>query len=115
MITRYEITACKDDVTYLIGYTPRISRMGLLTVMQSHGPAIIEKLGIGNNDAISFACKPRIHAKMDGWTIGFTGRTQREAQYLEHEYIKNIEHKAPDMFRFIPDEEDTGDDKESLA
>ena len=85
--TAYEITAVKDGTTFLIAYAQRLSRAGLLKAMQKRGPAIIAKLGIGENDRITFACQPRVHAIMDGWTIGFTGRTMLEAKHSEHPYI----------------------------
>lgn len=86
--TRYEIVAThQDGRAYLIGYTPRLSRQGLLTAMQKHGPAIIAKLAIGATDQMDFATKPRVHAKCAGWTIGFTGRTQRDAQTSQLPFV----------------------------
>ena len=53
MITRYEITARHPDGrTYLVGYTPRKSRRGLLSAMQNVGGPMIEKLDIGEHDEI---------------------------------------------------------------
>lgn len=81
MITRYEITATHPDGrAFLVGYTPRLSRPGLLAAMQNVGNAIVEKLAIGDDDALTFGTKPRPHAKTTGWMIGFTGRTQRDAK-----------------------------------
>lgn len=88
-MTRYEITATAEGKqTFLIGYTPRLSRPGLLDAMRKHGDAIIAKLGIGDADEITWASKPRPHALTSGWKIGFTGRTQNEARTLgEHPFI----------------------------
>ena len=85
--TAYEVTAAKGDQVCLVAYTKQVSRSGLLKAMQRIGPQIIAKLAIGQNDQISFACQPRVHAVMDGWTIGFTGRTALEAKRNEYPSI----------------------------
>lgn len=77
--TRYEIVAECGNKRLLIGYSPRVSRCGLLAAMQNVGPAIIQHLAIGDGDTISWHTKPRIHCLTSGWLIGFTGRTQRDA------------------------------------
>ena len=89
MITRYEITAHHPDGrTYLVGYTPRKSRRGLLSAMQNVGGPMIEKLDIGEDDEISFATKPAPRALTGEWIIAFTGRTQLDARSEgEHEFI----------------------------
>ncbi len=79
MTTRYEVQATKEGVSYAIGYTPRVSRIGLLKLMQSFGAEIIKACEITNQHEMVFATKPRVHATVNGWVIGFTGRTQREA------------------------------------
>lgn len=88
-MTRYEITAeAEGRPTFLIGYTPRLSRLGLLDAMRKHGGAVIAKLGIGDADEITWHTQPRPHATTAGWRIGFTGRTQAEARTLgEHPFI----------------------------
>lgn len=89
MITRYEITARHPDGrTFLIGYTPRVSRPGLRAAMQKHGSTIVLRLPVLPDDQMTFATLPRIHAKCSGWTIGFTGRTEVQSrQEGEHEFI----------------------------
>lgn len=93
MITRYEVTATNGTRTVLVGYTPRISRPGLLAVMQRQGDRLIATCGISDIDPIEFIvasnCHPRIHAHVGKhWIVGFTGRTQREAiQGREHDFI----------------------------
>jgi len=79
-MTRYEI-AVRDNgrPLYLIGYSPRLSRRGLLDAMRKVGPAIIDRLGITDQDVVTWATKPRPYCQMGGWWIGFTGRTQNEA------------------------------------
>jgi len=80
MITRYQVEATNGKQSFTIGFTPRVSRIGLLKMMQSQGQQLIDAIGITDDDQITFACKPRVHAKVKDWTIGFTGRTQ-------HDYI----------------------------
>ena len=80
-ITRYEILATKPgQPTYLIGYTPRLSKPGLFAAIRAQAPAIIARLGIPENECFGLRRKPRMCATASGWEIGFTGRTQREAQ-----------------------------------
>lgn len=88
--TRYEITATNGAHTFLVGYTPRLSRPGLLVAMQKHGEQLIALCGIGDQHEIAFRCHPRIHAHVNGWTIGFTGRTQRECQPHEHPVLRDL-------------------------
>ena len=78
--TAYEILATKGEQVFLVAYARQVSRAGLLKAMQRRGPELLAKLAIGENDEIKFSCKPRVHATMDGWTIGFTGRTELEAK-----------------------------------
>lgn len=100
--TAYEITAVKGSQTYLIAYAQRLSRAGLLKAMQARGETIITKLGIGRDDTITFHCQPRVHAVMDGWTIGFTGRTMKEAVRSPHPYIGEVQAVCtPEVADFI--------------
>lgn len=81
--TRYEILAeHPDGRKYLIGYTPRLSRVGLLNAMRARGDDLVAKLPIGENDVMRFETKPRVHCTTSGWRIGFTGRTQRDARSM---------------------------------
>ena len=88
--TRYEITARHPDGRcYLVAYSAQKSRMGLLKAMQGRGDQIVDICSITDDHEIKFATKPRVHAIVNGWIIGFTGRTQREVSTLknEHPYI----------------------------
>lgn len=86
--TRYEIAARHPDGRhYLIGYTVRRSRSGLLAAMRRVGPQTVAKLAIGESDLISWHTKPVIHADVAGWWIGFTGRTQRDARFSELQFV----------------------------
>jgi hypothetical protein len=78
--TRYEITARHPDGrAFLVCYTPRVSRPGLLKAIQHVGRHILEKLTVGENDVMTWHTKPHVHCRTSGWEIGFTGRTQRDA------------------------------------
>ena len=82
-LTKYEVTATHTDgSSVLIGYTARLSRPGLLALMRHRGPAVVAHLRIGDKDQISFTTKPRPAAKVNAWTVGFTGRTKREAKQI---------------------------------
>ena len=77
--TRYEIVAeHAEGKRYLVGYTARKSRYGLLRAMQNVGNALIEQCQIGESDKISWHTRPHPHCFTSGWCIGFTGRTQRD-------------------------------------
>lgn len=80
--TRYEVLATKGAEQFIVGFTPRVSRMGLLRVMQGVGDFLIVQCGIGAADEITFGfnhgSKPLAYAEVSGWRIGFTGRTERD-------------------------------------
>lgn len=86
--TRYEILAFRaNGESFLIGYSAGSpSRHRLLAAMQKHGQTIITKLGIGENEQITFGTKPRPFAETAGWKIAYTGRTQREVRTAGNEY-----------------------------
>ncbi len=80
--TRYEIVAKHDDGrTLLVSYAGGSpSRMRLLRAMQAHGDKLIAVLEIGEHDQITFGTKPRPHAKVNGWSVAYSGRTQRDCR-----------------------------------
>ena len=81
MITRYEITAIHPDGrAFLIAYTPRLTRPGLINAIWIRSADVVARLGVAADVRLDVHLRPRIHATMDGWTIGFTGRTQHEAK-----------------------------------
>lgn len=88
-ITRYEITASRPgQPTWLVGYSPRLSRAGLVGAMRRVGDAILDRLAVGDTDEITLVTRPRPHALLSGWVIGFSGRTQRDArQASEYPFI----------------------------
>lgn len=79
--TRYEIAATHPDGRRIVvGFTARKSRHGLLVIMRRRGAYLIEALMIGEADIITFHTKPRVHARVAGWSVGFTGRTELQCQ-----------------------------------
>jgi len=77
--TRYVIEASHPvHPPVVVGFAERTSRSGLLRSMQFRGQALIDHCEIGPADEITFHTKPRTHAKVAGWTIGFTGQTERD-------------------------------------
>lgn len=80
--TRYEIAAtAADGRRFLVGYTPRKSRQGLLIAMQNVGPELVAALGIGEDDEMRFVTKPRIHCAIGAdVVVGFTGRTENDTR-----------------------------------
>lgn len=97
-ISKYEVAARHPDGRqFLVGYTPRKSRPGLLATMRGVGQQLIDKLPIGETDEMTFATKPTIHANVSGWWIGFTGRAKKIAkQDGEHPWIGDPQGRSPD-------------------
>lgn len=80
--TRYEVVATHSDGrTVAVGFLLRRSRSGLLRLMRSRADHLIGALGIGESDMMTFADSRADHpvAKVAGWRIALSGRTQREA------------------------------------
>lgn len=78
--TRYEITATHEDGRkFLVGYTIHKSRSGLLATMRKRPDQLATALGLGDSEPWTFKTKPLPRATVAGWTIGFTGRTERDA------------------------------------
>ncbi len=75
-ITRYEVALSRGTDSYLVAYTPRKSRAGLLDALRSRAERIVEITGsetFGIQDARTLTLD-------DGWVVRFTGRTQIDAQ-----------------------------------
>lgn len=80
--TRYEIAARHiDGRAFLVCYAAGSpSRQRLLRALQSKGDAIISRCGIGADDQMTFTTKPRPAAMVAGWTLAYSGRTQRDVR-----------------------------------
>lgn len=76
-LTRYEIAARHTDGrAFLIGFTPRKSRPGILAAMRGRAPTIIAALGIREDSVLSWGRDAATTSC--GWRIAFTGRTQKD-------------------------------------
>jgi hypothetical protein len=91
MATTYEITCCHTDGrVYLVGYTCRTTRLGLLNAMRVEGASIVRVTGMGETDELTFAHQGRRWvATLGDWTIGFSGRTKLDVASTDaaHPYI----------------------------
>ena len=75
--TRYEVVASHNDGRRLLmGYTKRKSRDGIASLVASKGPENMQRMGLLSERMFN---APAGALMVEGWTIGFTGRTQREA------------------------------------
>lgn len=83
--TKYEVTLEHDGRTYLVGYTGRQSKQGLLDRMHAAGPAILRITAMPDDatvrmvDAISGHARTFALVFSQGSRIRFSGRTQRDA------------------------------------
>ena len=75
--TRYEVALEHAGRSYLVGYTIRRSRVGLLSKMRERGADILRITEMPESATVA-ACDKTL-AFSNGSVIRFTGRTQREA------------------------------------
>lgn len=83
--TRYEITVTHDDGrSFLVAYAARRSRSGLASAVRDDArwDALVRITGVTGWE---YAKRAVDGIYGDGWTIRFTGRTQRDAQTLDRE------------------------------
>lgn len=79
-ITRYEVELTDGHTRrYLVGYTPRRSRPGLLAAVRAHADRVIACTGL-TDDHITTWPNARTLDLGNGWIVRFTGRTQIDAQ-----------------------------------
>ena len=80
--TRYEIAARHPDGrAFLIAYaagSPSCRR--LIDAIQTRIESIILKLGVRATDELAVSTRNRPHLTVRDWTIGYTGRTQRDVR-----------------------------------
>lgn len=70
--TRYEIVARRGNDSLLVGYTGRRSRRGLIGMICQQREYVVAKMG-------EEFCIEGDAARVGGWSISFSGRTQRDA------------------------------------
>lgn len=74
--TRYEIAVKKNGLEFLLAYSPQRSRRGIETAIRNRAEAFIKVTGATE---FNFGKKAQDGATANGWTVNWTGRTQREA------------------------------------
>jgi hypothetical protein len=78
--TRYEVVLTNGTKSFLLGYTARHSRAGLVDVLIARGPAVAARVGMSDEHFINFKTWkwPGLDVS-NGWLVRFSRRTQREA------------------------------------
>ncbi len=76
--TRYEIVLSNGSSSYLVAYTSRKSRHGLMHCVREHGPAILRITNLSESAVFRFN-GPIAELGENNWTVRFSGRTQRDA------------------------------------
>lgn len=85
--TKYEVTVSNDRETYLVGYTARKSRRGLVDAIQRRGQDMLAVLALSDDARFEFTKTSQIEARLgDWWVVRFTGRTQKDALCTHSEY-----------------------------
>lgn len=84
--TYYEIVAAgPNGERVIVGFTPRVSRTGLMKEITARGEELVALMNPGDDDMLRtrfrragfIARAPEAYTD-GGWTIGFTGRTERD-------------------------------------
>ena len=79
-ITRYEVALTDGARSYLVGYTPRKGRPGLLACVQGVGSDVIRVTGLSERAIATYPNTRTMDLGENGWRVTFTGRTQIDAQ-----------------------------------
>jgi hypothetical protein len=74
--TRYEITMTANGIETVLGYTRQRTRSALYNAMLPHKEAILAALGTGD---FGWNVKTFSFENEQGFRIGFSGRTERQA------------------------------------
>lgn len=92
--TRYEVTAKhRDGRTYLICYASGSpSGRRLLGIIQDYGPRLVARLGLPDDATLTLRRGALAQATVGDWSIGFSGRTQRDVRGgIEHAHYSTLE------------------------
>ena len=93
--TKYEVIAEHPEYrSILLGYTGRKSFQGLLVAARQHGEQLVDLLGLTTDHRADRQGSTLLLG--NGWSIRFSGRTQREA-YTEGErpFVANMDNLEP--------------------
>lgn len=90
--TRYEVVARhrQTDARVVVGFTSKLSRSGLLKVLQSRGEELIAFTGMPEdarftmNSRTTGSGRRFAFALAGDWIFEFTGRTERECRMANH-------------------------------
>ena len=86
--TRYELTLSNGTTTYLVCYSMRKSRSSLYHIACKWADRIKKVTGTVE---IIFAQTVAGGGRLGDWTLKFSGRTQRDAQYAgEHPWLGDV-------------------------
>lgn len=75
--TRYKVVIRKNGYEQTLGYTPRVSKLGLFRIMKHHAERIIELTKITDDDEMKWNHHPHVHVIINDWYIGFDGTTEK--------------------------------------
>jgi hypothetical protein len=97
--TKYEITLSCGAQTYLVAYSGRKSKQGLISAIRGRGLDILAITKLDESAAFTFTSATS--AQLGDWVVRFTGRTQRDAicTRSEYRYVGTVaaeEHRAED-------------------
>lgn len=89
--TAYEVIASgPNGEKVILGFTPRVSKAGLVAMMQSRGDELLALTNPSDDDEIVFAFNrnfgalrvaPRAELCRGEWCVRFTGRTELEVHW----------------------------------
>ena len=79
-LTRYELAIQHPDGRrYLVAYTSRKSRDGMLTIVRSRAVSLLAACRLPDTSEIRFADRAADGAMIGEWHVNYTDRTQRQA------------------------------------
>jgi hypothetical protein len=89
--TKYEIVLIGPAHTYLVSYTGRKSKAGLIDAIRARGTDILVITNLDDTARFTFT-SPTSATLGPSWTVKFTGRTQRDAicQRDEYRYVGTV-------------------------
>jgi hypothetical protein len=79
-ITRREVILTNGTTSYLVGYTPQLSRTGLRDAAVKVGSAIVAVAGLPDSAIATWPNVRTWDLGHGGWIVTFSGRTQIDAQ-----------------------------------
>ena len=85
--TKYELVVTNDRDIYLVAYCLRANRRMLINAIQARGPELLAVLALSEDARFEFTNTSSVTARLgEGWTVTFTGRTQKDAICTQSEH-----------------------------